>query len=133
MSKKSGKIIIGAGVKNVWPWELHSAQALCNNGYVVTFIPKLDSAHSADAYLDARPYEFKSPEGSNIKNVENNLKKALRNQSKSVVIDTIRLKRVRDRSVLNYLLKLSREQRGLKDLILVTKNGCVIDIYHSKR
>jgi hypothetical protein len=133
MSKQLGKIIIDAGVKNVWPWEMHSAQALCNAGYVVTFVPKHGSARSADAYLDNTLYEFKSPEGSTIDNVINNLLKALRYQSKNIVIDSSRMKKIQDRSIVNYLKRYTRNKRGIRNLIFVSRNGTVVDIVHARK
>lgn len=123
-----GKIIIEPGVKNVLPWEMHSALALKEAGYTVRFIPKHDSARTADAFLDDTQFEFKSPEGSNIKSIENNLQKALRYQSKNIVIDSCRVKNLQDRSIQNYLIARLKRKKGIKRIIFVTRNGKVIDI-----
>lgn len=128
MSKSKGKIIIGPEIKSIHPWEMHSAIALRDAGFTVRFIPKHDSARSADAYLNNTLFEFKSPEGNNITNVENNLQKALRFQSKNVVIDTVRLKKIQDRSIKNYLIARMKRKRGIKKLIMVGKDGTAIDI-----
>ena len=123
-----GRIIIDPGVKNIWPFEMHSAIALKEVGYTVRFVPAHNSIHSADAYLNNTLFEFKSPSGSTIKCVENNLDKALRRQSKNVVIDACRLKNVRDRSVINYLCSRLRRKKGIKRLIFITRDGKAIDI-----
>ena len=73
-------------------------------------------------------FEFKSPEGNTIKCIENNLKKALSRQSKNVVIDSNRVKKVQDRSIRNYLIARLKRKRGIKGLLFVTKDGRVIDI-----
>ena len=127
-SNNSGRIIVGSGVKNVWPFELHSALALKELGYVVRFVPAHNSVCSADAYLNDTLFEFKSPCGSTIKCVENNLDKALRNQSKNVVIDSCRIKNVKDRSIINYLTNRLKHKKGIKRLFFVTRDGIAIDI-----
>lgn len=127
-NRKKGRIIVSPGVKNIWPWEMHSALALKEFGYVIRFVPSHSSIHSADAYLDNTLFEFKSPEGSTIKCIENNLQKALRYQSHNIVIDSSRTKKIQDRSIKNYLIARMRRKRGIKRLLFVSKTGEVIDI-----
>ena len=127
-NRKKGRIVISPGVKNILPWEIHSAIALKEIGYIVTFVPAHNSLRSADAYLNNTLFEFKSPEGSTIKCVENNLQKALRYQSKNIVIDSIRMKKVQDRSIKNYLIAKMKRKHGIKRLIFVTRAGEAIDI-----
>ena len=122
-----GMITIEEGA-NIWPHELHTATALANAGYTVRFIPNNASLASADAYVNNTLFEFKSPEGSSIKCVENNLQKALRRQSCNIVIDSSRLKHVQDRSVTHYLLERAKRKQGIKRLLHVTREGKVIDI-----
>ena len=124
---KNGKVEIVAGV-NGTPWEMHSAVALSRYGYDIKFIPRHNSLRSADAYIDNTIFEFKSPEGSTIKCIENNLQKALRYQSNSIVIDSYRVKKVQDRSIRNYLVARMKRKRGIKRLLLVNRVGEVIDI-----
>ena len=126
--KVQGKVIVDPGVKNVWPFEMHSALALKELGYKVKFVPAHGSIRTADAYLNNTLFEFKSPCGSTIKCVENNLDKALKNQSKNIVIDSCRMKDVRDKSILNYLLSRFKRKHGIKRLIFVTRDGKAIDI-----
>ncbi|MBQ2637859.1 hypothetical protein IJG10_01905 [Candidatus Saccharibacteria bacterium] len=123
-----GRVIVDQGVKNVWSLEMHSALALKEIGYVVRFVPAHNSIRSADAYLNDTLFEFKSPPGSTIKCVANNLDKALRNQSKNIVIDSCRMKDVRDRSIISYLKSRLERKKGIKHLIFVTRNGKAIDI-----
>lgn len=137
MRKKSrstikGTITIEEGA-NIWPHELHTATALANAGYTVRFIPNNASLASADAYVNNTLFEFKSPEGATIKCVENNLQKALRRQSKNVVIDCARLKKVRDRSIVHYLTERVRRKQGIGHLLVVTRKEEVIDITNAMR
>ncbi|MBR3415044.1 hypothetical protein IKG73_03505 [Candidatus Saccharibacteria bacterium] len=122
-----GNITIEGGA-NVWPHELHTATALANAGYNVRFIPANASLASADAYIDNTLFEFKSPEGSSIKSIDNNLQKALRRQSRNIVIDSFRVKNVQDRSILHFLEERLRRKQGIKRLLFVTRDGKVIDI-----
>lgn len=125
--KIDGRIIIEGGV-NVWPHELHTATALANAGYTVRFIPASTAARSADAYLNNTMYEFKSPEGSNIKSVERNIVAALNHQSPNIVIDSFRMKRVRDKSILSFLVSRLKAKKGIKRIIFVNRDGKAIDI-----
>ena len=129
--KQEGKIIISRGVNNILPWEMHSAIALKEVGYTITFVPSHNSIHSADAYLNNTLFEFKSPEGSTIKCIENNLQKALRHQSCNIVIDTLRVKKIKDRSIKNYLTNRMKRKHGINKLILITKTREVVDISKS--
>ena len=124
---KVGKIIISAGV-NITPWEMHSAIALSRCGYNIRFIPRHNSLRTADAYIDETIFEFKSPEGSTIRCIENNLQKALRYQSKNIVIDSSRVKKLQDRSIKNYLITRMKRKHGIKSILFVTKTGEVVDI-----
>ncbi|MBR1875034.1 hypothetical protein IJ798_01490 [Candidatus Saccharibacteria bacterium] len=131
-NQKIGKIIKIGGVKT-WPHEDHTAEAFAKSGYTVKFIPAHNQISSADAYINNTLFEFKSPDGDNIGCVDNNLKKALRKQSKCVVIDTIRIKKVLDRSIKNYLLNVIKKRLDIKRLYMVTKKGEVIDIKNPLR
>ncbi len=121
-----GQTIIDSGV-HVWSHELFIASALSNAGYTVRFIPEHGSSHSADAYLNNTIFEFKAPEGSTVKAVERNLVRAL-SQSSNIVISTVRMKKIQDRSVQSFLVSRLREGRGIKRLLFVTRDGRVIDI-----
>lgn len=121
-----GQIIIESGV-HVWSHELFIASALSNAGYTVRFIPEHGSSHSADAYLNNTIFEFKAPEGSTIKAVERNLVRAL-SQSSNIVISTVRMKKIQDRSVQSFLASRLHDGRGIKRLLFVTRDGRVIDI-----
>ena len=125
MKKNSIRIIDGVNVK---PWEMHTATALVKMGYDVTFIPSHNSVRTADAYLNDTIFEFKSPEGCTIKSIENNLQKALRYQSNNIVINSYRVKNVRDNSIQAYLIARMKKKKGIKRLIFVKRNGEAIDI-----
>ena len=127
MATIKGQIIIDEGV-NIWSHELFIATSLANIGYNVRFIPNHPSARSADAFVNNTIFEFKSPEGSTIKAVERNLVKAINHQSPNVVISSIRMKKVQDRSIINFLASKLKEGKGIKHLIFVKRDGTAIDI-----
>ena len=66
-------------------------------------------------------FEFKPPEGKTIKCVENNLQKALRYQSKNIVIDPRRIKNLRDETIKYYLIGRMRRKRGIRRIIFVNR------------
>lgn len=122
---KIGTITIRENV-HVQDHEMATAQALCNAGYDVKFIPNNDFRRSADIYLDGIIFEIKAPKGKNIEAVERNVKKAA-HQSKNVIIDSRRIKNVQDRSVQNYLVS-NYKRFHVRKLIFVNRADRVIDI-----
>lgn len=127
-TKKFGKIIVEPGVHSIYPFEMHSAIALKEHGFTIRFVPAHNSISSADAYIDDVLFEFKSPEGKTIKCIENNLQKALRYQSKNIVLDSCRVKNLQDNSIENYLISRVKRKKGIRQLFFVTKSGKCIDI-----
>ena len=125
--KKLGRVV-KVGDVNVWNHEDFIASAFSRLGFSVTFYPAHNSITSADAYINRTLFEFKSPDGNRIKCVDNNLKKALKNQSKCIVICSIRLKNVTDRSVENHLREVITKRPDIRRLYFVDKHGRVIDI-----
>lgn len=132
MNKSPRKIIKGVITiedgANVWPHELFIAKALANAGYSVRFIPTHNSSRSADAYVDNTIFEFKAPEGSTSNAIERNLVKALNYQSPNIVISTVRMKKIRDKSAQSFLVSRLLSGKGIKRLIFVNREGKAVDI-----
>lgn len=126
--KRIGKIIV-PGDANVWPHEQKPAQALARAGFDVEFVKKSDEpyATSADALIDGKMWEMKSPTASSIKAVERNLKRA-RWQSGNIVFDSRRMKGVPDAAIERELRKWSSELGGVTHVLFVNRHGAVIDI-----
>ena len=116
------------GDTNPKPHELIIAAALAKAGYIVRFLPNPTTLGTADAHIENTVFEFKAPEGSSVRSVERNIVKALNHQSPNIVMATFRMKNIQDRSVQNYLITLLRAGRGIQRLILVTRDGRVVDI-----
>ena len=127
MAVRVGKIIISSGGELPWEHEMFMARALADAGYVVEFKNKDDKNLSADAYLNNVLFEFKSPEGKSKDCIERNLKRAIK-QSENIVITSVRVKNIHDRSVQNILIKRLKLKHGIKRMIFVDRKGNVIDI-----
>ncbi|MBR0461017.1 hypothetical protein IJI91_03495 [Candidatus Saccharibacteria bacterium] len=124
-NQKLGKIIISAGRKP-WSHEFRVAEILASTGHRVEFLPE-GNLHSADILVNEVEFEIKSPKSSNANSLEHNIKKALR-QSKNIIIDTSRIKKVQNDKIRNFLINQMRSRKQIKKLLLVTKQGKVIDI-----
>lgn len=128
MGNLSGRIIIAAGA-NVWPHEMDTARALASAGIEVRFICRREGQyiHTPDILINGFEWEIKSPQSSNAKALQRNLRKAL-HQANRVIIDSIRIKGMPDAVVERELRKLSQSMRSLRSLKFVTKKRTVIDI-----
>lgn len=81
----------------------------------------------ADIKLDNTEFEIKSPITNNPKKIIRNVKRALE-QSPNVIIDSARIKGMRDDTLRKLLVSRAKDQKTLKRLLLITKRGQIIDI-----
>ena len=123
--KNRGKIIIPAGRKP-WLHEFRVAEILAAAGYEVKFLPELNRK-TADILLNGVEYEIKSPKSFASNSLEHLLKKALK-QSPNIIIDISRLRRIRERNILNFLIKQARIRKRIKKIIVITRQGRVVDV-----
>lgn len=128
MKKGEGQVIIKPGVVP-WPHEERTARALADAGRKVEFVRRSEEkrAKSPDVLIDGRLWEFKSPTADNVKAIQRNLHKAL-HQSRNVVFDSQRMKRVSDAVVERELRKFANVMRSLEHLTFVNRKRQVIDI-----
>ena len=124
-SKQKGRIIIPAGRKP-WPHELRIANILAMAGHNIEFLPE-SNINTADILLDGIEYEMKSPFTNKPDKLERNIKRGLR-QSKNIIFDSSRIKNMRDDNLRRFLVKKTKEQKQIGELILITKRGQIIDI-----
>ena len=82
---------------------------------------------TADILLDGIEFEIKSPKSANANSLEHILKKAVK-QSCNIIIDTSRMKNVRDDNTRRFLINQVRIRRQINNLIMITKQGQIIDI-----
>ena len=120
-----GKVVVPANA-NPWPHELRVAKILALAGYAVEFIPEINTK-TADILLDGIEFEIKSPKSANANSLEHILKKAVK-QSCNIIIDTSRMKNVRDDNTRRFLINQVRIRRQINNLIMITKQGQIIDI-----
>lgn len=120
-----GKVVVPANA-NPWPHELRVAKILALAGYSVEFIPETNTK-TADILLDGIEFEIKSPKSANANSLEHILKKAVK-QSCNIIIDTSRMKNVRDDNTRRFLINQVRIRRQINNLIMITKQGQIIDI-----
>lgn len=123
--QKKSQIIIPAGT-HPWPHELRVADILALAGHTVEFLPTR-TQKTADILLDGVEYEIKSPFTNNPKKIIRNVKRALQ-QSQNIIIDSSRIKGMRDDVLRKLLVSRAKGQKTLKRLLLITKHGQIIDI-----
>ena len=121
-----GKIVIPAG-RRPWPHEMRLADILASAGHNIEFLPESNIKNTADILVDGVEYEIKSPITSKANSLEHVLKKALR-QSPNIIIDTSRMKKSRDDNTRKFLINQMQTRKQIKKLIMVTKQGRIIDI-----
>ena len=124
-AKQRGKIVTPADA-NPWPHELRVAKILALAGHSVEFIPE-ENIKTPDIYLDGTMYEFKSPITSNPKKIIRNVKRALE-KCPNVVIDSSRVKGLRDDAIQRLLKNKVKDLAGLRSLLFINKKGQIIDI-----
>lgn len=124
--KKKAGVFIAPGRKP-WPHERRVADLLALAGHYVEFLPE-SHVHTADIKIDGVEYEIKSPKSAAANSLEHSLKKALK-QSPNLVIDSSRLKGVRDDKIRRFLVSQVRSRKRIKRMLFVTKAGRIIDIF----
>lgn len=82
---------------------------------------------TADILLDGVEFEIKSPITNKPDKLERNIKRALK-QVKNVIIDSSRIKNMKDDNLRRFLVEKARNQKQIGELILITKRGQIIDI-----
>lgn len=125
MTRQKGRVVIPADA-NPWPHEVQVAKILALAGYSVEFIPEAN-LKTPDIYLNGAVYEIKSPITNNPKKIIRNVKRALE-KCPNVIIDSSRVKGLRDDAIQRTLKNKVKDLAGLKNLIFVNKRGQIVDI-----
>jgi hypothetical protein len=123
--RQRGRVVTPAGT-NPWPHEQKVAKILALAGHYVEFIPEAN-LKTPDIYLDNAMYEIKSPITDNPKKIVRNVKRALE-KCPNVIIDAARVKGLSDEAIQRALKNKVKDLPGLKNLLLITKHGQIIDI-----
>ena len=103
------------------------AKILALAGHYVEFLEETN-LHTADIRLDGIEYEIKSPESFNPNTLEHKLKDATK-QSPNIIIDSSRMRKIRDDKVRMFLVNQVRKQKQIKKMLFITKKGQIIDIF----
>ena len=103
------------------------ANILALAGHYVEFLPE-NQLHTADIRLDGVEYEIKSPESFNSNTLEHKLKDATK-QSPNLIIDSSRMRGIRDDKIRMFLTNQARKQKQIKKMLFITKKGQIIDIF----
>lgn len=114
-----------------WPHEMRVAEILALAGHYVEFLPEYNDVPTADIRLDGVEYEIKAPKNFNPNTLEHTIRRAIK-QSPNLIIDTSRMKKVRDEQVRNFLVEQARKAKMLRRLIMITKQGRIVDIFALK-
>ena len=122
---QKGKVVIPADA-NPWPHEQRVAKILALAGHAVEFIP-VTNLKTPDIYLDNTVFEIKSPITDNPKKIIRNVKRALE-KCQNVIIDSSRVKGLRDDAIQRSLKNKKKDLPGLKKLLFINKHGQIIDI-----
>ena len=125
MTKQKGRVVIPADA-NPWLHEVQAAKILALAGHSVEFIPEAN-LKTPDIYLDGTMYEIKSPITNNPKKIIRNVKRALE-KCPNVIIDSSRVKGLRDDAIQRTLKNKVKDLSGLKKLIFINKRGQIVDI-----
>lgn len=126
MKRQKSGIYIAPGRRRPWEHELRVAEILANSGHYVEFLPE-GLLPCADILLDGLEYEIKSPERFNANTLEHTIRKAIR-QSARIIIDTSRMKRTHDDQVKRFLTSQVYRNSHIKDMLMITKRGEIVDI-----
>lgn len=122
---KRGRVVTPADA-NPWPHEQRVAKVLALAGHYIEFIPETN-LKTPDIYLDNTIYEIKSPITDNPKKIIRNVKRALE-KSPNVIIDSSRVKGLKDEAIQRALKNKVKDLPGLRSLLFINKRGQIIDI-----
>lgn len=125
MKEHKAGIYIEIGHKT-WAHELRVAEILAAAGHYVELLAE-GLLPTADLRLDGIEYELKSPERFNANTLQHTISDALR-QSPNIIIDTSRMKKVRDYQVQRFLISQIYKNTHIKRLLMITKQGKIVDI-----
>ncbi len=124
-NKQKGRVITPADA-NPWPHEQRVAKILALAGHSVEFIPEAN-LKTPDIYLDGTMHEIKSPITDNPKKIIRNVKRALE-KCPNVIINSSRVKGLRDDAIQRTLKNKVKDLPGLKKLLFINKRGQIVDI-----
>lgn len=108
---------------------MDTARAIADCGMDVEFVPRKKGrrAKSADFVADGVLWEVKSPTSDNLRVIQKRLREAI-HQSRDVIFDSKRMKRLSNEQIQNEVAKWAANLRSLRRLLYVDRAGEVIKI-----
>ncbi len=108
---------------------MDTARAVADAGYDVEFAHRTwgNRVTSPDVVINGVVWEMKSPQASDKKAIERNLRKACK-QSHSVIFDSQRMKGASDAEIEGQLRKLSVHIKAIRRLWFINREREIIDI-----
>ena len=109
--------------------ELRTAEVLVSKYDRVLFLKPVDlyNIKSADILMNGLKWEIKSPKTRSLSGVEQILKRATK-KSQNIVLDSQRIKCLRDIELERYLHNKAAQQKTIKKLIFVNRKREIVDI-----
>ncbi len=108
--------------------EFETAKFFADMGKDIVFLKPstIKGEHTPDILMDGFEWEIKSPQGNSKRTVENNFRNAVV-QSRYIIFDLRRIK-LHDNQCVTKLEKEFRARRYLKKLLIIKKDGTLIEI-----
>ena len=108
--------------------EFETAKFFADMGKDIVFLKPstIKGEHTPDILMDGFEWEIKSPQGNSKRTVENNFRNAVV-QSRYIIFDLRRI-RLHDNQCVTKLEKEFRARRYLKKLLIIKKDGTLIEI-----
>lgn len=128
MKKRQGKIIAPSNL-NIQEHEMDTARAVADAGYDVEFAHRTwgNRVTSPDVVINGVVWEMKSPQASDKKAIERNLRKACK-QSTSIIFDSQRMKGASDAEIEIRLRAIRAHIKGIRRLWFINRDREIIDI-----
>ena len=128
MVKHQGKIIAPSDL-NIQEQEMNTARAIADAGYDVEFTHRTwgNRVTSPDVAICGVVWEMKSPQASDRKAIERNLRKACK-QSTSIVFDSQRMKGASDSEIEKRLRSIHPHIKAMRRLWFINRKREVVDI-----
>lgn len=108
--------------------EFETAKFFADMGKDIVFLKPstIKGEHTPDILMDGFEWEIKSPQGNSKRTIENNFRNAVV-QSRYIIFDLRRIK-LHDNQCVTKLKKEFRARRYLKKLLIIKKDGTLIEI-----
>ena len=128
MTKRQDKITAPSYL-NIQSHEMATARSIADIGYDVDFVPRMsgNKVKSADFMANGVLWKVKSPTSNQLRVVEKRLREAI-HQSRNIIFDSRRMKRLSDRQIQGEVEKWCQILTSIRRLLYVNREGKVVKI-----